>query len=785
MVEYADSCKFLETIRPGGPWVLTSIEPDQKGIETRTFRDTEKVVQWLEVQGATRNIYYHVNPVTRDLDKKAERTEIAALAYLHVDIDPRAGEDIEEEQARALSLLTTNLPDGIPPPTIIVFSGGGYNALWLLREPLVLDGTLEKAEDAKRYNLQLEMRFGADSCHNIDRILRLPGTMNRPNSRKRKKGRKPVVAQLVKYDPSCVYDLSAFTKASAVQEADDGFSGGQVQVSGNVERLSSVDELTVDEWCKVLIVQGENPDEPTKYESRSEALFAVCCEMVREGYDDDAIFSVITDPDFLISSSVLDKGSSTERYAVRQIERAREEAVDPWLRKMNERHAVISNWGGRCRVMEEIHDYAMGRPRLTKQTFDDFKNRYMNQYVVIGVDGKTQDDVKIPLGAWWLKQEHRRQYDTIVFLPGQDVTGSYNLWRGFSCDATPGDCSLYIDHLMKIVCSGDEEHFNYLIGWMATAVQNPGSPGHVAVVLRGRQGTGKSFFARVFGALFGRHFLQVSDSKHLVGSFNAHLRDCVILFGDEAFYAGDKKHESVLKTLITEDTITIEAKGVDAEASSNCVHLIMASNESWVVPIALDDRRFFVLDVSDERTRDGAYFARIYKQMDNGGMEALLHMLLTYDLSDFDVRKAPETEALQEQKEMSLGAEHEWWYTRLREGKLLPNHSDWEETVLTPEMLYDFAQYTKNFSMGRRSNQTKLGRFLRKVCPEGFPLLQQLSGQVAVRQLDGSVTTMHRPYRYQFPPLDECRAYWNENFGGSWDWPEAELIKEEEEHDEF
>jgi hypothetical protein len=35
-----------------------------------------------------------------------------------------------------------------------------------------------------------------------------------------------------------------------------------------------------------------------------------------------------------------------------------------------------------------------------------------------------------------------------------------------------------------------------------------------------------------------------------VGNFNVHLRDCVMLFADEAFCDGDKQHESVLKTLI-------------------------------------------------------------------------------------------------------------------------------------------------------------------------------------------------------------------------------------------
>ncbi len=42
-----------------------------------------------------------------------------------------------------------------------------------------------------------------------------------------------------------------------------------------------------------------------------------------------------------------------------------------------------------------------------------------------------------------------------------------------------------LDHVLNVICSGEREHYDYLIRWMANAVQNPAEPGHVAVVLRG------------------------------------------------------------------------------------------------------------------------------------------------------------------------------------------------------------------------------------------------------------------------------------------------------------
>src|SRR5690606_17082094 len=98
--------------------------------------------------------------------------------------------------------------------------------------------------------------------------------------------------------------------------------------------------------------------------------------------------------------SVLDKGSMAEKYALRQIGRAREHAIAPELRELNERHAVVSNWQGRCRVIEEVWDHVICRYKLTRQSFEDFRNRYMNRLVA---EGKGDKITYTPLGKWWLQ----------------------------------------------------------------------------------------------------------------------------------------------------------------------------------------------------------------------------------------------------------------------------------------------------------------------------------------------------------------------------------------------
>lgn len=797
---HAASIDFLRWWLPEGPWCLAAIHPDERDrkdyIKSRIFKPSEEaaVLEWLN-QHSDHNLYYTANrakpraewPKRKEVAQsdRPMREDLAAMICLHVDVDPRAGEDVLEEQDRINKLLRSPRPRDLPPPTLIVFSGGGFQALWRLKDPVAIKD-LKHAEDLARYNLQVRNLFGGDSAQDLSRVLRLPGTINWPNKLKReKKGRKPQLAYILEQHPDRLYELREFIQAPEIQDADTpgrGAGGGQkqrkakprVEVGGNIRRLESVDELpdSVPGVVKVIIVQGDNPDDFTQFNGdRSKAVWYVACELVRQNVPDEIIFSVLTDPGFGISGHVLDQPRA-EKYALRQIERAHEHAVDPDLRMLNERFAVITNFGGRCRVIEEVFDERLKRATLTTMAFDDFRNAFLNQRKELG------DKEKMPLAEWWLRHPARRQYDRVVFRPNEDddVDGCYNLWRGFGVEPAPGDCSLFLDHVRKTLCGGDEDCYLYVLRWMARAVQFPAEPGQVAIVLKGRMGTGKSFFARMFGRLFGRHYLAVSDSKRLVSNFNAHLRDCVLLFADEAFYAGDKKHESILKALITEDLMAVELKGKDIEMGASCLHVIMASNEDWAVPASMDDRRFFVLEVKDEARNDHAYFARIQEQMDNGGYSALLDQLLKLDIRTFNVRQRPETEALETEKLMSLDAVGAYWYECLCNGDLGlldTKTSGWPEIVVKAQL---FDEVRRRLPAGRPTNNVVMGRLFAKLLPPGTTVRDvRVSGTVVWRDAQGNDRTATRAPAWALPTLEECRAWWEKRFGKpSKPWPDAD-----------
>ena len=145
-----------------------------------------------------KNLYFTVNPTLKPLSGrvKAKKEHIRGMIALHVDLDPRAGEDLEKERTRALALIK-----GFKPaPSFIIDSGGGFQGFWVLPKEMPTNGSTSEAAPLEAYNQQIALLLAADPCHNIDRIMRLPGTLNIPDKKKLAKGRKLACARLVEWN---------------------------------------------------------------------------------------------------------------------------------------------------------------------------------------------------------------------------------------------------------------------------------------------------------------------------------------------------------------------------------------------------------------------------------------------------------------------------------------------------------------------------------------------------------------------------------------------------------
>ena len=758
----AAALEFLKLVYSEGPWVVTAIHPDRKGIETSTFHPSTEAdaLEWLRTYNGTWNIYRSTNPPTRDdVTKKMGREDIREVAYLHVDVDPRVGEDLASERVRLAALFNEKLPAGVPAPTIVLFSGGGYQAFWKLETPIPVNGDLGLAEDAKRYNQQLELLFGGDNCHNIDRIMRLPGTINVPDERKRKKGRVPELARLVTWAPENVYPISAFKQAPMASAAPVATGPAQSIDTANIKRLADIDELNrygVPDRVKVICVQGNLPDEPKQGDnSRSIWVFDAACGLARANVPDEVIYSILTDPKFGISESVLELGRNADRYALRQIERAKNDVMDPWLRKLNADHFVLTNENGKVVVAEWKREPLPGRMEtrdvLSMQTFPAFRDRYLNQTVQVPVLGKEGKFKEKQIADMWLRHPQRREYTSLTFYPAgeQVIDGYYNLWRGFGVEPKEGDWSLMEAHIREVLANGDPASEKYMLNWAAFAVQHAALPAEVALVFKGGHGVGKGVFARSLMKLFGAHGMQVSHPSHLSGRFNSHMRNTCLLFADEAMAPQDKAATGVIKTLLTEPDIQIEGKGANLLTCPNHVKVVMASNEEWVAAVARDDRRFAVFDVAPKKKDNKAYFKPLYDQMDNGGLAAMLHALQHRDLDKWHPREIPETQARADQKNASISGFARVFFDWLETGILPTSASPLSDKLRNqnrPTPFVSTAELTEFYKAHRAHTDP----------PATFNAVADLFNRLGFRKV--RIKDMSG---YLLPPLREARKMWD------------------------
>lgn len=383
----------------------------------------------------------------------------------------------------------------------------------------------------------------------------------------------------------------------------------------------------------------------------------------------------------------------------------------------------------------------LGRADFNLISVYDARNKFANRLVPKG-------DKFVPAFDVWLKSPLRREYTGIVFDPtGRAAPAFYNMYFGLAVAPREGDCSLYLEHLKAVVCGGRADLYAYVIAWMAHAVQRPGELPGTAIALRGGQGTGKGMALSWFGRLFGRHFVTLTNTRHLTGNFNAHTKDALVIFADEAVWAGDKSAEGTLKAMVTEPTRTVEFKGKDPIQIDNYTRVVAASNHDWVVPAGMDERRWLVIDVDEHRKQDHAYFKALNDQMQSGGLEALMRHLLSLDISDFNLRALPRTTALAETKVHSMNSVQRFWFDCLQRGSNSPR--GWQ-TELECDKLYDLYAERTTASNRFRPMQTELGIALKKLVPG---LAKRRRSPATVAQ-----TTTARPYVWVFPSLQECRA---------------------------
>jgi hypothetical protein len=440
---------------------------------------------------------------------------------------------------------------------------------------------------------------------------------------------------------------------------------------------------------------------------------------------------------------------------------SKEEAIE-WF---NKRYAIIKI-NGKFKILCENNE---GIELMDRKDFISF---HEDMRITVQEGDKTK---MIALTDIWLKSEQHRKYDGIIFDPSRvGHSDKYNLWKGYKIIPRKGDCSIFYDYMKEVMCRNNENDFIFLLNLIYQMFQQPYAKPGIAVVIRGDEGVGKSFFIEKLGALMGEYYFKTSNPAYIFGDHNGQLKNKLLLHLEEAVWAGSKKDESLLKDLITGRTIEINDKFVPVYSVPNHLHLFISGNPDWLVSAGFKARRLFALHASTTHIRDTEFFKKLDDWFWSGGGAGTLLYDFMNNKVDVNLRLVPVTDELIEQKKQSLSGVAEWAMSIAETGNMpFGEMIDGELRVIKNLLYMDFCKSPigKNFRLSER----QFGIQFVKLLPEVIDGVAQMNSNGTVKTI---IKVNHkcrgaRGIRYDaygIPSLSVYRSLMDFNLSGKTEW---------------
>lgn len=363
-----------------------------------------------------------------------------------------------------------------------------------------------------------------------------------------------------------------------------------------------------------------------------------------------------------------------------------------------------------------------------------------------------------------------------------------NQWRGFETEPCPqrvsdSEVEPFLQYVTEIVANNDEGLANWVLDWCADLLQKPAEKSGTALVLVGVQGAGKTFLGQhVLGKIIGKaHYVQINKIESLTDKFNMMTSDNKIFVQcDEAMHSYQKNVAAQMKSIITDETLTVEPKGVNAYKKPNHMHLLFTSNEENTA-IFIDptphERRFTVSKVSSARAKDIVYWEEMHAWI-KLGLPKVMRWLLDRPYDKKNILRPYLTDAKRDIQRVGVDPEVSWLINRVASGFILSEKSHqhwwqaydskmvtdndkkrdslrrdyWPDTVHLPTIEEDFKNYVR--AHGKTVYSGSVFTNIKRVVPKDS-IVQ--SGQISVEYNDPRHGQLikNRIRVYTFPSQDE------------------------------
>ena len=212
-------------------------------------------------------------------------------------------------------------------------------------------------------------------------------------------------------------------------------------------------------------------------------------------------------------------------------------------------------------------------------------------------------------------------------------------------DGSKGDVQFFVNHLHTL-CKNEQACTDYVLNFLADIVQHPANKSGVFILFKSDQGAGKNRFIDFFGKMILGNELYGATAKPEIDLFSKHsnIRSGKMLVTLNEI-GGLHKFVDTMKDMITEDTMTLEPKGIDSFTRKSFERYIATTNNDNPLKLEGSDRRFFLVECANTYINDYEYFKNYNVKMnDPENAVAFFKFLMERDISNVNWQNRPKTQ---------------------------------------------------------------------------------------------------------------------------------------------
>jgi len=286
-------------------------------------------------------------------------------------------------------------------------------------------------------------------------------------------------------------------------------------------------------------------------------------------------------------------------------------------------------------------------------------------------DDETDKVEKCSFIVRWLQDEYMNLKENTGVYPNAALCPKniYNLWIPFAMESVmewqdkPDALALIRKHIL-ILCGNDQSVADYFEMWLGQMIAHPETKSTFPVIISA-EGSGKGTLLQLINKMLGKSKVleTTTPSRDVWGEFNSPMASCFFVCLNELSKKETTECDHRIKGLVTDTSLTINAKGTQQYAIDSYHRFIaFTNNNEGGINTVRGDRRKWIVRASDELRGDCKYFDKFYALLKD---EHVIKTCYEYfknlpDLDKFSHLPLPVTEHQLDLKEVNSSPIERW-----------------------------------------------------------------------------------------------------------------------------